>query len=338
MKFNKTALANDTRVFKINPDIKVQNVRFDNRYGFTIAGHLYLPKDFDVQQQYAAIVISGPFGAVKEQASGLYAQTLAERGFVTLAFDQSTTGESSGKVRNMASPDIFVEDYSAAVDFIGLQKFVDRERIGAIGICGLGSHVLTAASIDVRIKAVATSVMYDMSDSMWKGLNNSKTDEQRKLEKDYLAKMRWREAESGHVPGPHELDFDDQNQPLYWDKMFGKTLPEGADPVTTDFFNYYVGRAFHPRSVNSNGAWDATSPWGYYNFPLQQQISEITAPKLVVTGEKAHSRYMAEEAYEKLTDPKELVIVPNATHVDLYDQVDKIPFDKFDSFFKTNLR
>lgn len=338
MKFNQTALTKDTRVFKINPAIKVQNVRFDNRYGFTIAGHLYLPTDFDPSNQYAAIAISGPFGAVKEQASGLYAQTLAERGFVTLAFDQSTTGESSGKVRNMASPDIFVEDYSAAVDFLGLQSFVNREQIGAIGICGLGSHVLTAASIDVRIKAVATSVMYDMSDSMWKGLNNSKTDEQRDLEKQYLADMRWKEAEGKHVPGPHELAFDDNNQPIYWDKMFGKTLPADADPVTTDFFNYYVGRAFHPNSVNSNGAWDSTTPWGYYNFPLQQRISEIKAPKLIVTGEKAHSRYMAEEAYQKLTDPKELVIVPNATHVDLYDQMDKIPFDKFASFFKENLQ
>ncbi|GAA3638005.1 alpha/beta hydrolase [Lactobacillus hamsteri] len=333
-----TKLANDTRVFKIDPSIEVQNVRFDNRYGFTLAGHLYLPKDFEDGKKYAAIAISGPFGAVKEQSSGLYAQTLAERGFVTLAFDNSTTGESSGKKRNMASPDIFVEDYSAAVDFLGMQKFVDRERIGAIGICGLGSHVLTAASIDVRIKAVATSVMYDMSESMWDGLNNSKTEQQCELEKKYLADMRWKEAEEGQVNGPHELAFDENNKPIYWDKMFGKTLPEGADPVTTDFFNYYVGRAFHPRSVNSNGAWDALTPWGYYNFPLQQRIDKITAPKLVVTGEKAHSRYMAEEAYEKMNDPKELVIVPDATHVDLYDQMDKIPFDKFESFFKENLK
>lgn len=333
-----TKLANDTRVFKINPEIDVQNVRFENRYGFILAGHLYLPKNFEEGKKYAAIAISGPFGAVKEQSSGLYAQTLAERGFVTLAFDQSTTGESSGRVRNMASPDIFVEDYSAAVDFLGKQKFVDREKIGAIGICGLGSHVLTAASIDVRIKAVATSVMYDMSDSMWKGLNNSKTDEQRKLEKDYLAKMRWQEVDKGRVGGPHELAFDENNKPVYWSKMFPDKLPADADPVTKQFFDYYVGRAFHPRSVNSNGAWDALTPMGYYNFPLEQRIETIEQPKLIVTGEKAHSRYMAEEAYNRLKDPKELVIVPNATHVDLYDQMDKIPFDKFDEFFKENLK
>lgn len=332
-----TKLANDTRVFKVNPDIDVQNVRFDNRYGFTLAGHLYLPKDFEADKKYAAIAISGPFGAVKEQSSGLYAQTLAERGFVTLAFDQSMTGESSGKRRNMASPDIFVEDYSAAVDFLGSQDFVDRERIGAIGICGLGSHVLTAASIDIRIKAVATSVMYDMSDSMWNGLGNTKTEEQRELEKEYLAKMRWQEVDNGPVGGPHELMFDGNNKPVYFEKMFGKTLPEDADPVTTDFFNYYIGRAFHPRSINSNAAWDAVTPMGYYNFPLQQKIETIKAPKLIVTGEKAHSRYMAEAAYKRLKDPKELVIVPNATHVDLYDQMDKIPFDKFASFFKENL-
>jgi len=333
-------LANDTRVFKINPRIDVQNVRFDNRYGFTLAGHLYLPLDFDSNKKYSAIVISGPFGAVKEQSSGLYAQTLAERGFVTLAFDQSMTGESSGKVRNVASPDIFVEDFSAAVDFVGIQKFVDREKIGAIGICGLGSHVLTAASIDVRIKAVATSVMYDMSDSMWKGLNNSKTDVQRVNEKKYLAKKRWDDAKSGHTStGLHELPFDEDNQPVEASVMFPETLPEDADPVTKEFFAYYRGRAFHPRSINSSSAWTATTPWGYYNFPLQAHIEDISPrPVLIVTGEKAHSRYMAEESYNRLHDPKELVIVPGATHVDLYDQMNLIPFDKFESFFKENLK
>lgn len=331
-------LANDTRVFKINPKIDVQNVHFENRYGFTLAGHLYLPENFDSSKKYAAIAISGPFGAVKEQSSGLYAQTLAERGFVTVAFDQSMTGESSGKRRDVASSDIFVEDYSSAVDFLGKQAFVDRERIGAIGICGLGSHVLTAASIDVRIKAVATSVMYDMADSMWKGLNNTKTDEQRKLEKQYLAEMRWKEVDEGQqITGLHELPFDKDNNPMYAPKLFGESLPADADDVTKQFFEYYKVRAFHPRSINSNSAWDATTPWSYFNFPLQQKSDQITAPALIVTGEKAHSRYMAEEAYGRLTDEKELVIVPNATHVDLYDQMDKIPFDKFEEFFKKNL-
>lgn len=332
-------LANDTRVFKINPAIEVQNVRFDNRYGFNLAGHLYLPLNFVDDKKYAAIVISGPFGAVKEQSSGLYAQTLAEQGFVTLAFDQSTTGESSGSIRNVASPDIFVEDFSAAVDFIGLQSFVDRERIGAIGICGLGSHVLTTASVDTRIKAVATSVMYDMSDSMWKGLNNSKTAEQRRIEKQYLADQRWKDAENGTpATGLHELPFDENNLPVKSNKLFAATLPADADPVTTEFFNYYRGRAYHPRSVNSASAWTATTPQSYYNFPLQAHIEEISPrPVLIVTGEKAHSRYMAEASYKRLKDPKELVIVPGATHTDLYDQMNLIPFDKFTSFFKRNL-
>ncbi|AUI71191.1 alpha/beta hydrolase [Companilactobacillus alimentarius] len=332
-------LANDTRVFKINPKIDVQNVRFKNRYGFILAGHLYLPTDFDDSKEYPAIVISGPFGAVKEQSSGLYAQTLAERGFVTVAFDQSTTGESSGSVRNVASPDIFVEDFSAAVDFIGLQKFVNCDRIGAIGICGLGSHVLTAASVDVRIKAVATSVMYDMSDSMWMGMNNSKTEKQREIEKHTLAQQRWEDAKN-RIParGLHELPFDENNKPLQSDTILPEKLPKNADPVTTEFYNYYRGRAFHPRSVNSAAAWTATTPLGYYNFHLQAHIETISPrPALIVTGEKAHSRYMAEESYDRLKDPKELVIVPGATHTDLYDQMDLIPFDKFDKFFKENL-
>lgn len=334
-----TKLANDTRVFKINPQIDVQNVRFNNRYGFNLAGHLYLPLDFDAEKQYAAIVISGPFGAVKEQSSGLYAQTLAERGFVTLAFDQSMTGESSGPVRNVASPDIFVEDFSAAVDFVGMQNFVDRDKIGAIGICGLGSHVLTAASVDVRIKAVATSVMYDMSESMWDGLNHSKTDSQREAEKQLLADQRWADAEKGQAaPGLHELPFDDQDHPQQARVLFPAKLPADADPVTTEFFNYYRGRAFHPRSVNSTTAWTATSPLSYYNFGLQAHIEDISPrPALIVTGEKAHSRYMAEASYNRLKDPKELVIVPGATHTDLYDQMNLIPFDRFEKFFKENL-
>ena len=331
-------LANDTRVFNVDPAVPVQNVTFDNRYGFTLAGHMYLPTDFDGDKKYPAIVITGPFGAVKEQSSGLYAQTLAKQGFVTVAFDQSTTGESSGKKRNVASPDIFVEDFSAAVDFLGKQAFVDRDRIGALGICGLGSHALTAASIDVRIKAVATSVMYDMSSSMWDGMGVEKTDKQRENEKQYLADMRWKEVdEDKQIPGPHEIMFDENDQPVYMEKIMPETMPEDANPIAKDFYGYYVERAYHPRSINSAGAWDATTPWGYYNFALQERIENISAPKLIVTGEKAHSRYMAEAAYERLTGEKELVVVPNATHCDLYDQVDKIPFAKFASFFKENL-
>lgn len=257
---------------------------------------------------------------------------------MTVAFDQSTTGESSGAKRNEASPDIFVEDFSAAVDFLGSQEFVNRDAIGILGICGLGSHALTAASIDVRIKAVATSVMYNMSESIWQGLGDTKTEEQREIEKQYLAKMRWREVDEGkQIPGPHELMFDENNKPIYQPDGLPNELPEDAIPVVKDFFEYYKKRAFHPRSINSTGAWDALSPSGYYNFPLEQQIDKIKAPKLVVTGEKAHSRSMAEDAYQQMKEPKELVVVPGATHCDLYDQMDKIPFDKFESFFKENL-
>lgn len=338
MEFNRTELANDTRVFEIDPEIKAQNIRFENRYGFEVAGTMYFPKDFAADQRYAAIVISGAFGAVKEQVSGLYAQTLASKGFVTVAFDQSMTGESSGHRRNVASPDIFVEDFSAAVDFVGSQAFVDREKIGALGICGLGSHVLTAASIDVRIKAVATSVMYDMSESMWDGLNHSKTAEQRDLEKQYLAEMRWADVDQDkQLGGFHELPFDENNQPIHGDKLFSTELPADADPVTTEFFNYYIKRAYHPRGINSAAIWDATSPWAYYNFPLMQKVEEIKVPKLIVAGEKAHSRYMSEAVFKRLKDPKKLVIVPGATHTDLYDQMDKIPFAKFASFFNQTL-
>lgn len=181
--------------------------------------------------------------------------------------------------------------------------------------------------------------MYDMSDSMWKGLNNTKTEEEREKEKDYLAKIRWEEVDSGEQIGSyHELPFDKNGNLVRAAKLLPNELPKDADPVTTEFYNYYVKRAYHPRSINSAMIWDATTPWGYYNFPLRQKIETIRAPKLIVTGAKAHSRYMAEEAYKRLTEPKELVEVPNATHTDLYDQMDKIPFDKFDSFFKENLK
>jgi fermentation-respiration switch protein FrsA (DUF1100 family) len=332
-------LANDTRVFKINNDIPVQNVRFKNRFGIELAGHLYQPIEMVDGEKYPAIVISGPFGAVKEQSSGLYAQTLAEKGFVTLAFDQSFTGESGGVVRNVASPEIFTEDFSAAVDMIGMQKFVNRQRIGAIGICGLGSHVLTAASIDKRIKAVATSVMYDMADSMWQGVNHTYSNKNRETIKDYLAEQRWQDAENNEFEvGAHEAMFDEKGEIIKVKTGLPVSLPANADPVTTAFFNYYRGRAAHPRSINSTTAWTATTPWSYFNFRLQNFINEITPrPALIVTGANAHSRYFAEEAFEKMNDPKELVIVPNADHVDLYDQMDKIPFEKFAGFFKQNL-
>lgn len=335
-------LNNDTRVFKVDKSIDVKNVRFENRYGYEVAGHLYLPKNFDSNKKYKAVVITGPFGAVKEQSSGLYAQELAKNGFVTLAFDQSMTGESSGSRRNMASPDIFTEDYHAAVDFVSNLNFVNHEQVGAMGICGLSGMALTAASNDSRIKAVATSAMYDMSESIsdhYKG--DYYTPEQREIVKKHLAKMRDEEAKTGkEINGSHELAVDADGNVQTAPTMFPHTLPDDANPVIKDFYNYYVGRAYHPRAINSDTlAWDSTAAYGFFDFSLMDNIDEISPrPVLLITGDKAHSKYFSDEVYAKLKSPKEEIVVPGATHVDLYDQMDKIPFNKLINFFNKNLK
>lgn len=335
-------LDNDTRVFVVDKSIEAKNVRFENRYGFEVAGHLYLPKNFDVHKQYKALVVSGPFGAVKEQSSGLYAQEMAKNGFVAVAFDPSTTGESSGTKRNMGSPEIFTEDYSAAVDFVSNLKFVNPNQVGAIGICGLSGMALTAASNDTRIKAVATSAMYDMSESIsdhYKG--DYYTPVQRELVKQHLASMRDEEAKTGQsIRGAHELAVDAAGKVQTFDTMFPDKLPAGANSVIKEFYNYYVGRAFHSRAINSNKlAWDSTTPYGFFNFRLMENIDEISPrPVLLITGEKAHSKYFADAVYAKLKAPKEEIVVPGATHTDLYDQMDKIPFAKLVSFFNDNLK
>jgi fermentation-respiration switch protein FrsA (DUF1100 family) len=335
-------LDNDTRVFAVDKSIEAKNVRFENRYGFEVAGHLYLPKDFNASKKYKAVVVSGPFGAVKEQSSGLYAQEMAKNGFVAIAFDPSTTGESSGTRRNMGSPEIFTEDYSAAVDFASNLKFVNPDQIGAIGICGLSGMALTAASNDTRIKAVATSAMYDMSESIsdhYKG--DYYTPAQRALVKQHLAQMRDQEAKTGQsIRGAHELAVDANGQVQTFDTMFPDKLPADTNSVIKEFYNYYVGRAFHPRAINSNKlAWDSTTPYGFFNFKLMENIDEISPrPVLLITGEKAHSKYFADAVYEKLKSPKQEIVVPGATHTDLYDQMDKIPFDKLVAFFNNNLK
>lgn len=335
-------LDNDTRVFAVDKSIEAKNVRFENRYGFEVAGHLYLPKDFDTNKKYKALVVSGPFGAVKEQSSGLYAQEMAKNGFVAVAFDPSTTGESSGTRRNMGSPEIFTEDYSAAVDFVSNLKFVNPDQIGAIGICGLSGMALTATSNDTRIKAVATSAMYDMSESIsdhYKG--DYYTPAQRELVKQHLAEMRDQEAKTGQaIRGAHELGVDAQGKVQTFDTLFPDKLPADANSVIKEFYNYYVGRAFHPRAINSNKlAWDSTTPYGFFNFKLMENIDEISPrPVLLITGEKAHSKYFADAVYEKLKSPKQEIVVPSATHTDLYDQMDKIPFDKLVAFFNDNLK
>lgn len=240
----------ESRTFEINPKIEMKKVRFTNRYGITLAGDLYLPENYE-DKKNPAVIVAGPFGAVKEQTSGLYAQELAARGFVSIAFDPSFGGESGGEVRNTASPDIFTEDYSAAVDYIGLLPYVDRERIGAVGICGLSGMAITAAGTDTRIKAVATFSMYDMSRDMSKGHMDYYTEEQRNKIKKYLGKQRWKDAENGTFAlGNHEIAFDEDNEPITGMMEIPEELPEGADPAFAAFYNYYAVRAKHPRAVN----------------------------------------------------------------------------------------
>lgn len=328
----------ETRTFKIYPNIEMKPVRFKNRFGIELAGHLYLPENY-AERKSAAIIVAGPFGAVKEQAAGLYAQQFASMGFVSLAFDPSFGGESGGEVRNTASPDIFTEDYSAAVDYVGLLDHVDRNRIGAVGICGLSGMAITAAGTDTRIKAVATLSMYDMSRDMSRGHMDYYTEEQRMKIKQYLSEQRWRDAESGtHALGNHEIGFDEAGNLLTAAMEVPEELPEGADPAFAAFFQYYAKRARHPRAVNFVSSWTATMPMSFWNFQLMTNIKEVSPrPILLVAGENAHSRYYSEDAYAAAQEPKELVIVPGADHVDLYDNFDKIPFDKLESFFKSNL-
>lgn len=328
----------ETRTFKIDSSIEMKPVRFTNRFGIELAGHLYLPEGYEAQKN-AAIIVADPFGAVKEQAAGLYAQQFASMGFVSLAFDPSFGGESGGEVRNTASPDIFTEDYSAAVDYVGLLNYVDRERIGAVGICGLSGMAITAAGTDTRIKAVATLSMYDMSRDMSQGHMDYYTEEQRQKIKDYLSQQRWRDAESGtYALGNHEIGFDEAGNLLTAAMEVPEELPEGADPAFAAFFQYYAKRARHPRAVNFVSSWTATMPVSFWNFPLITNIKEVSPrPILLVAGENAHSRYYSEDAYAAAQEPKELVIVPGADHVDLYDNFDKIPFEKLETFFKNNL-
>lgn len=332
------------KTFSQSDKVDHRKVTFKNRYGITLVADLYLPKNRG-DAKLAAIALSGPFGAVKEQSSGLYAQTLAERGFVTLAFDPSYTGESGGQPRDVASPDINTEDFSAAVDFLGLQKEVDRNRIGLLGICGLGGMALNAAAGDTRIKAVATSVMYDMSRAMGHGVGDGKdrySTADRRSVLAYLNEQRWKDAESGtYAHSNHDLYVDDKGNVTAAARTLPEVLPENPHPVLKEFFDYYrVPRGFHARSVNSNGAWTTTMPLSFMNMPLLSYASEISIPTLIVTGEQAHSRYFAEDAFKAVgSKQKELVVVPGANHVDLYDnQAGKIPFAKFEQFFNTNMK
>lgn len=310
--------------FQLSDKVTRQKVSFKNRYGITLSGDLYLPKDAG-NEKLPALAISGPFGAVKEQSSGLYANQMAERGFAVVAFDASYTGESGGEPRNLASPEINTEDFSAAVDFLGIQKNVDREKIGIIGICGFGGFALNATAIDKRIKAVVASTMYDMTRVMSKGYNDAITLEQRTKTLEQLGEQRWKDTEAGTFAYGSEYN----------------KAPKDDDPqFVKEYYDYYrTPRGYHERSVNSGNSWTATTPLSFMNMPILSYIKEISPrPILIIAGEKAHSRYFSETAFQNANEPKELVIVPNAVHVDLYDKIDVIPFDKMDTFFRKNLK
>ena len=312
------------KVFPKSDKVDHKKVTFHNRYGITLAADMFTPKS--VVGKLPAIAVSGPFGAVKEQSSGLYAQKMAEYGFLTIAFDPSFTGESGGSPRYVASPDINTEDFCAAVDFLSVQEDVDSERIGIIGICGWGGMAINAAAQDTRIKATASMTMYDMTRVNANGyFDNENTPEARFAKKLAMNTQRTEDYKNGSyslaggVVGP---------------------LPDNAPQFVKDYHAYYkTERGYHPRSLNSNNGWNVTSPLSFMNMPILQYAAEIRSAVLLVHGEKAHSRSFSEGAYEKMAgDNKELLIIPGASHVDLYGNLDVIPFEKLNSFFNMHLK
>lgn len=311
------------KTFPQDARVRHEKVTFHNRYGITLAADLYAPKG--ETGPFAAIAVCGPFGAVKEQSSGLYAQEMAIRGFLTIAFDPSFTGESGGEPRNVASPDINTEDFQAAVDYLSTRPDVDPERIGIIGICGWGGMALNAAAIDTRIKATAAMTMYDMTRVTAKGYFDSEDSEEERHAKRVAMNAQRTEdykngtyARAGGVVDP---------------------LPEDAPDFVRDYYAYYkTPRGYHERSLNSNEGWNVTSALSFLNMPILQYSDEIRSAVLVVHGEKAHSCYFSRDAFAKLRgENKELMIIPGAVHTDLYDRKDIIPFDKLESFFRQYL-
>ena len=312
------------KVFPQSNKVIHEKVTFRNRYGIMLAADMYIPKN--AGGKLAAIAVSGPFGAVKEQSSGLYAQTLAERGFLTIAFDPSYTGESGGQPRYVASPDINTEDFCAAVDFLSTLDDVDSERIGILGICGWGGMALNAAAMDTRIKAMVTSTMYDMSRVNANGYFDAMDADQRYELRRQLNAQRTLDAKKG----TYELAGGVVDP-----------LPDDAPQFVKDYYAYYkTPRGYHKRSLNSNNGWNKTSSLSFINMPLLAYSDEIRGAVLMIHGEKAHSRYFSEDAFKKLKgDNKELLIIPGASHVDLYDnQANVIPFDKIESFFREYLK
>lgn len=311
------------KTFPKSDRVHHEKVTFCNRYGVCLAADLYMPKE--VQGRLPALAVSGPFGAVKEQCSGLYAQTMAEKGFLTIAFDPSFTGESGGSPRYVASPDINTEDFQAAVDFLSAHDRVDAEKIGIIGICGWGGMALNAAAIDTRIKATVSSTMYDMTRVTAKGYFDAEDSEEARYEK--------RKA----LNAQRTLDY--KNGSYARAGGVADPLPEDAPFFVKDYYDYYkTRRGYHPRSLNSNDGWNATSSLSFLNMPILQYSSEIRSAVLLVHGEKAHSCYFSKDAFQQLRgDNKELMLIPGAVHTDLYDRTDIIPFDKMEQFFRTYL-
>lgn len=306
------------KTFPKSDNINHEKITFHNRYGITLAADLYVPKN--AEKKLPAVAVCGPFGAVKEQASGLYAQTLAERGFLTLAFDPSFTGESGGQPRFVASPDLNTEDFCAAVDYLSCHEDVDPDKIGILGICGWGGMALNAAAIDTRIKATVASTMYDMTRVTAKGYFDEADSEQARYEtKTALNAQRTADYKNGS-----------------YERAGGVVdpLPADAPFFVKDYYDYYkTARGYHKRSLNSNGGWNKTSSLSFLNMPILAFANEIRSAVLVVHGEKAHSRYFGEDAFSALKgDNKRLLIVPNAVHTDLYDRTDIIPFDKITDF------
>ncbi len=312
------------KTFAKSDKVNVKKVTFHNRYGIKLVGDLYTPIERSAEK-LPAIAVSGPFGASKEQSSGFYAQTMAERGFITLAFDPSYTGESGGNPRLVASPDINTEDMSAAVDFLSVQPDIDADKIGVIGICGFGGFALNAAAMDTRIKATVTSTMYDMSRVNANGYFDTMNSEERYKLKEKLNAQRTVDFKTGTYAPEAGLP----------DKLTGE-----EPQFVKDYYDYYkTPRGYHKRSKNSNGGWNMTSSLSFINMPILTRSDEIKNAVLMIHGENAHSRYFSEDAYKKLTgDNKELMIIPDANHVDLYDNSEKIPFDKITQFFKDNLK
>ncbi|MBE6835614.1 MAG: alpha/beta hydrolase [Ruminococcaceae bacterium] len=317
------------KTFEKSEKVTHKKVTFINRYGITLAADMYTPKN--ASGLLPAVAVCGPFGAVKEQCSGLYAQTLAERGFLTIAFDPSFTGESGGEPRYMASPDINTEDFQAAVDFLSLEENVDSERIGILGICGWGGMALNTAALDTRIKATVVSTMYDMTRVNANGYFDSSDSEEARYEnKKALNAQRLEDYKNGSYKlGGGVID----------------PLPEDAPFFVKDYYDYYkTKRGYHPRSLNSNGGWNVTGCMSFINQPILKYSNEIRSAVLIIHGDKAHSCYFGKDAFEnmmngnKYTDNKELMLIPGAVHTDLYDRTNIIPFDKIESFFNEHLK